>query len=220
MKEISQFAVNKARYIIPFSAKIYSIQGERGELNFLAAINQSGNTISSSTCFVLTNEQFLIQNFSANAINLLNLHSNMLNGTCEILKYIKQFQEELIARNIELEKEHIKISKLDLKKGILNRKFNKPLVINWSLRSKKYMEQNNIVSEDFVAKKFGGKYTEFSSINNTKQETINVFLGGTENDNANANAKKTFILTVEKCKFGKVTYGYLFRFELNFMIKI
>ena len=144
----------------------------------------------------------------------------MLNGTCEILKYIKQFQEELIARNIELEKEHIKISKLDLKKGILNRKFNKPLVINWSLRSKKYMEQNNIVSEDFVAKKFGGKYTEFSTINNTKLETINVFLGGTENDNANANAKKTFILTVEKCKFGKVKYGYLFRFELNFMIKI
>ena len=45
MKEISQFAVNKARYIIPFSAKIYSIQGERGELNFLAAINQGGNTI-------------------------------------------------------------------------------------------------------------------------------------------------------------------------------
>ena len=140
----------------------------------------------------------------------------MLNGTCEILKYIKQFQEELIAKNIELEKEHIKISKLDLKKGILNRKFNKPLVINWSLRSQKYMEKNNIVSEDFVAKKFGGKYTEFSSINNTKQETINVFLGGTENDNANANAKKTFILTVEKSKFGKVTYGYLFRFETEF----
>ena len=216
IKEISQFAVNKARYIIPFSAKIYSIQGERGELNFLAAINQGGNTISSSTCYVLTNEQFLIQNFSANGINLLNLHSNMLNGTCEILKYIKQFQEELIAKNIELEKENIKISKLDLKKGILNRKFNKPIVINWSLRSQKYMEKNGLVNEDFVEKKLGGKYTEFASINNTKQENVNIFLGGTENDNVNANAKKTFILTVEKCKFGKVTYGYLFRFETEF----
>ena len=78
------------------------------------------------------------------------------------------------------------------------------------------MEKNGIVSEDVVQKKFGGKYTEFSTINNTKQETVNVFLGGTENDNANANAKKTFILTVEKCKFGKVTYGYLFRFETEF----
>ena len=215
MKEISQFAVNKARYIVPFSAKIYSIQGERGELNFLAAINQGGNTISSSTCYVLTNEQFLIQNFSANGINLLNLHSNMLNGTCEILKYIKQFQEELIARNIEIEKEHIKISKLDLKKGILNRKFNKPTVVNWSLRSQKFMEKNNIISDD-IYKSPGGKYTEFSTVNNTKKEDNDVFLGGGDNDNSNANAKKTFILTIEKCKFGKVTYGYLFRFETEF----
>ena len=219
MKEISQFAVNKARYIIPFSAKIYSIQGERGELNFLAAINQGGNTISSSTCYVLTNEQFLIQNFSANGINLLNLHSNMLNGTCEILKYIKQFQEELIARTIEIEKEHIKISRLDLKKGILNKKFNKPIVVNWSLRSQKFMEKNNIISDD-IYKSPGGKYTEFNTINNTinntKKDDDGVFLGGGDNDNSNANAKKTFILTVEKCKFGKVTYGYLFRFETEF----
>ena len=217
MTEISQFAVNKARYIVPFSAKIYSIQGERGELNFLAAINQGGNTISSSTCYVLTNEQFLIQNFSANGINLLNLHSNMLNGTCEILKYIKQFQEELIARSIEIEKEHIKISKLDLKKGILNRKFNKPIVVNWSLRSQKFMEKNNIVSEDKYKAPGLKQYTEFSTINNTKNDNDNsVFLGGADNDNSNANAKKTFILTVEKCKFGKVTYGYLFRFETEF----
>ena len=216
MKEISQFAVNKARYIVPFSAKIYSIQGERGELNFMASINQGGNTISSSTCYVLTNEQFLIQNFSANGINLLNLHSNMLNGTCEILKYIKQFQEELIARSIEVEKENIKISRLDLKKGILYKKFNKPMVINWSLRSQKYMEKNNLQNEDFSRKKFHGQYTEFSTINNTKADNASVFLGGSENDNANANAKKTFILSVEKCKFGKITYGYLFRFETEF----
>ena len=216
MKEISQFAVNKARYIIPFSAKIYSIQGERGELNFLAAINQGGNTISSSTCYVLTNEQFLIQNFSANGINLLNLHSNMLNGTCEILKYIKQFQEELIARSIEIEKEHIKISKLDLKKGILNKKFNKPMVVNWNLRSQKFMEKNNIVSEDRYKAPGLKQYTEFSTINATTKNDDSVFLGGADNDNSNANAKKTFILSVEKCKFGKVTYGYLFRFETEF----
>ena len=216
MKEISQFAVNKARYIIPFSAKIYSIQGERGELNFLASINQGGNTISSSTCYVLTNEQFLIQNFSANGINLLNLHSNMLNGTCEILKYIKQFQEELIARSIEVEKENIKISRLDLKKGILYKKFNKPIVINWTLCSQKYMEKNNLQHEEFSPKKLRGQYTEFSTINNTKADNVSVFLGGSADDNSNANAKKTFILSVEKCKFGKITYGYLFRFETEF----
>ena len=216
MKEISQFAVNKARYIIPFSAKIYSIQGERGELNFLASIIPGSNTITSSTCFVLTNEQFLIQNFSANAINLLNLHSDMLNGTCEILKYIKQFQEELIARTIEIEKEHIKISKLDLKKGIINKKFMKPLIVNWSLRSRKFMEKNNIANEEFTDKKLRGKYTEFSSINNTKADNASIFLGGTENDNMNANAKQNFILTITKCKFGKITYGYVFRFETEF----
>ena len=79
------------------------------------------------------------------------------------------------------------------------------------------MEKNNIVSEDKYKAPGLKQYTEFSTINNTKNDNDNsVFLGGADNDNSNANAKKTFILTVEKCKFGRVTYGYLFRFETEF----
>ena len=49
------------------------------------------NKMLSDCCHILTNNEFKIQNFTPNCLEILNLKGNFIN--VEILNYIKQFKE-------------------------------------------------------------------------------------------------------------------------------
>ena len=213
IKELNYFGINKARYLIPLNAKIYTLIGESGELNYICYINTSIYNINSNVdnvnnCFVLTNNEFIIQNFSANSINLLGLQSNMLNGTYDILKNLKQFQEEYLKKYFEYEKEKIPFNRRDMKRAILNKKFLSNVEITWKLK-KVVMgnDESSILRSKFQNNMNKGKDNVVSNISYNDNEASNV--------TGQPKEGKNFIMNVKKIKFNKVTKGYIFNFTVK-----
>ena len=47
-------------------------------------------------CCVLTDDNFIIQSFTANSINILKMNYNNINSKCDIVTYIKEFNDEYL----------------------------------------------------------------------------------------------------------------------------
>ena len=129
-KIIDQFAIDKARYLIPFTMKIYNLTNERGEFNFIASIK---SIYDNDICYVLTNKFFQIQYFTVNSIRFLGLNGEIINGNNNILNYIKQFNELILKKKIEYSDLNIKKSSFEIKKDII-KDFKKPQNILWKKR--------------------------------------------------------------------------------------
>ena len=80
---------------ISFVAKVYR------DTSINSIIPQSIRKNSNQTCFILTNNYLIIQNFTANSLSFLGLNSNYLNNTVEISSLIKQFHEEILKYMID-----------------------------------------------------------------------------------------------------------------------
>ena len=90
-----------------------------------------GVSQQSQTCYVLVNHNFVIQNFTANSVSTLGLNSNAINnGSMDILKFIREFQEEFCKLDLdEKTPEQIMV----YKKLIVSSKFKNTIPITWRL---------------------------------------------------------------------------------------
>ena len=161
--ERTVFAVNKAKYLVPLYASICFYRNDKGELFWLVKVaredtvkesdysynicgyHQKDKQYSSSMqsfsfgssknnpCYVMTNNNFIIQHFSANCVKHLGLNSAVINNTTDISVFIKEFSEEFL--KCAVEKEGNKEERTLLKKKVICSRFNAPTVITW-----KYME--------------------------------------------------------------------------------
>ncbi len=136
-KDVNSFGKNKSRYLVPFAFKVtYVPNNESNDSVFLGKVSQDvynvgTNTNSQQVCYILTNVGLIIQNFTANAINILGLNSNAINnGNMEITRFIKEFQEEFIKFNIDMEDKSPE-QLLMIKRHVLMSKFRNAGPITW-----------------------------------------------------------------------------------------
>ena len=136
-KEIKTFGRNKSKYLIELNLKIKLIYTENNELFFACSISKesafyhtNNNGKNDQICYIMTNKNLIIQNFSANAVSYLGLSSTVINNNVEITYFIKQFYEDFLQLAIE-NGQLTSEQKLNLKKNILNKKYKTQNNIFW-----------------------------------------------------------------------------------------
>lgn len=135
-KDILAFGRNKSRYLIPFKFKVvYIPNDEENNSLFLAKISpetfQLGLSKQTQICFVMVNLNFIIQNFTSNSVTTLGLNSNNINNvSMDILKYIKEFQDEF--SKFDLDDKTLE-NILEIKKNIVNKNLEHSKQIIWRL---------------------------------------------------------------------------------------
>lgn len=192
-KEISTFARNKARYLVPIRFNVDLISSESNGISFIAKLNKGGlltTNYYNTACYIITNNMLIIQNFSANAVNLLKMNSNVMSKTIDITIFIKQFQEDYL--NIVSDKTEVTHEmKLGIKRQIINNKFRSPMLINWKLVDS--------VDLRFKSSKFLDSQLS-SSVDYTKM-------------NKNISSETLLTLSVSDAMIGGKQEGYIFKFS-------
>ena len=206
-KELFTYGKNKSKYLVELNIKTTIYHNEKNEDYFIASVyknpykkNKENKNIL-NTCIILTNNQLHIQNFTVNAINLLKLNSVMINNNFEITYFIKQFHEDYLHCAIE-KSELTNDKKLEIKKKIIETKYNTPQIINW----------RKIVN-------FDSKYTSSKIIEISKFDTDTPKYGTSNiyNNFNNSGIDDCFYLTVTPAKINKKKIGYFFKLEKKIM---
>ena len=82
-------------YISPIFINVYVILDEDYNLYMMAKIDSEKeifyNQLLINVCHILTNNQFFVQNFTPNCLEILNIKGNMIN--VDLLNYIKELKE-------------------------------------------------------------------------------------------------------------------------------
>ena len=187
-------------------------------------ITQQSNT-NNQVCIILTNNSFIIQNFTANAISLLGLSSNYINSTIDICACIKQFHEELFKYMINSEVVLSAEDKNVLKREIVLNKFNSPTLIEWKVCERdpyklKVTKCGSISRESKIPELY--EESVVSPMTTKHKKLLSNSLSGlfspninnnNNNNNNNGNMMK-YYLTVFDAIMGNKQEGYIFRFEL------
>ena len=177
-KEI--YCITKTKFLIPLNIKVYLVNSEENELVYIAEITNnisinkdllSKNSINPSKYCILTDNNFLIQSFTPNCLNFLNINYEDISCNCNIINYINQFREDYISsfsdikaiKNSKIKltgqsisnnntildkntskKEISKMIKQKIKTDLFNKKYNKKCKITWNSSEKK---SSNITKE-------------------------------------------------------------------------
>ena len=209
-KTIKTFGRNKARYLVPLIMKVTLINTEINGISFVAkvyrdttinsSIPQSIKKNSNQTCFILTNNYLIIQNFTANSLSFLGLNSNYLNNTVEISSLIKQFHEEILKYMIDSEATLSPEQKMSIKRQIIASKFKNPSLVNWKNPESGLKRQGTKSHEN--QKENINKISEYD----ISEEATNLELSTTHSNNV-------FYLTIKEAIIGGKQEGYIFKFD-------
>ena len=103
--EFYAFGRNKSKYLVPLDMKTFFVQTEENELVYILDLSkkkymnrdfyEDNENVKNQMCCILTDNNFIIQTFTSNCIELLGLHSNIINSNQDITSFIKQFNSEL-----------------------------------------------------------------------------------------------------------------------------
>ena len=138
-KIIQTFAKTKMKYLVPIKMKLSLVASEEGNIFGVARIivqNFSHSSNEEQVVHILTDNELIVQNFTANAPKLLCLDSSSINNNLEITDFIKEFTEELykeIEQYEDIKENSAKIMK-KIKKDVLKKMFSHPdtkKVVTW-----------------------------------------------------------------------------------------
>ena len=98
------FGISKMKFLIELFLNIYFVKTEENKLVYIIIIENYNplkidlinNSNNNSKCCVLTDENFLIQTFTPNCLEMLNLDYSDINSNFNIINYIKQFQDDYL----------------------------------------------------------------------------------------------------------------------------
>jgi hypothetical protein len=110
------FAISKSKFLIPIFFKIYLVNSEDNDLVYVVEIKRNAplqkdlikNVCDNTKYSILTDHNFLIQNFTSNCLYYLNIKHDDMNCNYSIINYIKQFNDEYFNA---INNDHIKIKK-------------------------------------------------------------------------------------------------------------
>ena len=232
--EFSGFGRNKLKYLVPLDLKICFAQTEESDLVYIIDIlrknlnftnkecTETNDIDKNSLCCVLTDNNFIIQTFTSNCVEILELDSKMINSNYDITNFIVQFNDELLSlisasgKDISLHEASEIVSnensirdtivpgdnsieksfeyKLKKKKKLLKLKYSHQRKITWKINNTGY---NN-----------SDKKTEAGKIS-TKLSGLNIGLKKGMADMS----KKKFIMEVKEARVANNTVGYYFYFR-------
>lgn len=204
------FILTKAKYLVPFQFKFCIYQNENNEYYWIIKVNRDNSDFTSNArytlsnknlvnasalgskavCYIMTNNYFIIQNFSGNSIKFLGLNSSIINSTTDITTFIKEFHEEFLRCAIEKE-EKTPEEKIQIKKNIINSKFKTQTPISWRIIEKEVKKVN-----------------ESNSMADLTEITENL-----SNNKFNKIRKEHFFLTVTDIILCGKQEGYIFKLE-------
>ena len=224
--EFSAFVKNKSKYLIPLEFKLFFVQTDEGELVYViefsnkktpnTKINEENDNNKAQLCYVLTNNNLIIQTFTSNCVELLGLSSNIINSNYDITSFIKQFNDELqfiisnsnkeyyteISENksidsfrdynyssITNDKDKVFQHKLKLKKKLLKLQYSHPRKITW----KKTIEKS---FDNYQTKK--------------RKSQVSLFSSKINKDNI---IQKNFLMEVKEAHILEKHIGYYFIFK-------
>ena len=93
---------------------------------------------NSTTCYIITDNLFIIKNFTSNSIQLLTLQTNVLDDFTEITPFIKEFNEDI---HSHIAKKNFETTIMDIhliKEAIIKNNFinfEEERIISWSLNN-------------------------------------------------------------------------------------
>ena len=186
---------SKALYLIPVYMKIYFIFDEDyNPYNFTKLENDKEIFFHQNfykNCHVITDNKFIIQNFTVNAIKMLNLNDKDFNGSVDITNYLKEFKEEVkkfIVEDKEYDEDSIK--NLLLRKKYFMKKecnFNNN-IITWKKNEKTF----NLFCEEIKMKdQVLGFYFHFENNNSNNSSSNDKFESVIKDKSKNKPTKKT-----------------------------
>ena len=172
------YCITKTKFLIPLNIKIYLINSEENKFIYIAEIvkNFSINKdllnksiINSSQYCILTDNNFLIQSFTPNCLNFLNINYKDINRNISIINFIKQFKADYLSiltdsntsqkikikttkmplkDNNDLSNKNISlIEKQKLKTELFDKKYNKKCKITWTPSEKNSLSETKITKE-------------------------------------------------------------------------
>ena len=126
LKEHIFFLKTRSKFLFPIGFYIGMIYDEDNKPFIFAKINfdieQSIINNLSYKCHILTNNNFIIQYFTSNSLNLVNLTNKAINNNIDITHYIKEFEDEFI--KVIMSFSNMKnVDKLKIKLSILKKYF-------------------------------------------------------------------------------------------------
>ena len=228
----STFALNKSKYLVPFNFKSNIIQTDDNKNYWLLKINKenslytnfSGLNTSNSLShifYIITNNNFIIQNFTGNCVKLFGLTLNKYSKNVDIIYFIEEIHEEYLKYVIEkdgLTPEE----KVMIKKNIINYKYKTPTLIKFSIidNSKKGNNDNN--NNDNNNNDNNNNDNNNNDNNNNNNNNDDFFTLHNENfideigskfKNNKYFKKEKLILSVKPITLLKEQKGYLFKLE-------
>ena len=177
----------------------------------LITSNMNKHSISiNQICVILTNNNFIIQNFTANAIGLLGINSNYMNNSTDICSYIKQFHEEFLKYSTDNDKSLTSEEKNSLKRQIALSRFKMPTIIEWKMNDSELIK--------FKETKLEGCYVRDSNSQNYNEDDFKMPSSMKKSPKSNLNVVNCiyqyFYLTIHEVTMGSKQEGYIFKFEL------
>ena len=138
IREINTFGLTKSKYLIEINMKIILYQSEYFDQYYISSFSKEVSFFNTNNekdkeekCYVLTDLNLIIQNFTANSAYLLNIKSDMIDNNIEITYYIQQLYDEFLKTYNE-NKDITFEQKMILKRKILIDKFSTPSLIAWN----------------------------------------------------------------------------------------
>ena len=226
------FGISKMKFLIELFLNIYFVKTEENKLVYIVIIENYNpfkidlinNNNNNSKCVVLTDENFLIQTFTPNSLEMLNLNYSDINSNFNIINYIKQFQEDYLTaiNSIGTSKySHINKSEIfsedksdfktnkysipplvrkKIKNDLFSRKYSKKCKITWRINYDTNISFSRIQKRN-VSSKILSDYSKSNIFRQTKTE--NNFLNDEE---------KTLYMKIEKIILNQEFLGYYFYF--------
>ena len=208
-KIMDQFGIDKARYLIPITMKMYNLNNEKGEFSFISSFK---SFYEDDICYVLTNKFFQIQYFTVNSIRFLGLNGESVNGNNNILNYIKQFNELILKKKLEYSDLNIKKTSFEIKKDII-KDFKKPQNIFWKKRildnkkviinQKSFLKNSSTNASNLTVKNFNKKLEneiglKIDNNNNSNNNSLNNISINNTNQKLSNNKSSSKFLSMEK----------------------
>ena len=160
--EVFSFGRNKSKYLVPVKLKTSIVSTEEGDNFFIAKflndVDMNWENIENQVCYILTDNELMIQNFTSNSIKMLGLNSSSINNSIEITEFIKEFNEDFLKHIIHFE-DNIPLKKKQVKLHIINKKYRVPNEITWKISTEGGLNlSNNFNSFRYKSSKYPNCY--------------------------------------------------------------
>ena len=136
-REITVFAKNKARYLVPISQKVSLVPSKNEDhYAFLSKIKFTSYR-EYNICYILTNTNFVIQNYTANMLTILKIDMNLIElevtKVIDIMPELLEFEQEYsVSEGPNVSEKNDKTYQQKLI-GYLIETFYEPKLITWKL---------------------------------------------------------------------------------------